>query len=405
MKRTAMLCLLLVAAIQVLAQRVGIRTTNPQGSVDIRGTSNVGVIASGNYATMMLTNTSTGVVNAIDMQKQGVANAWRWSAYTDASNPSLAGMQFRFGSANPAFQILGNGNTGVNVFTPLYPLHIENTTAATGYFNGPDSMRIIISESGSMRGYIGATQYYNDTRDIELGTMGGSTGSLHLTIQAQPKLTILSNGNIGIGTLNPQNNVAVAGGVVVDQNNLNTGVFNSNTMLVFGSDDAYFTGQQNSRDGIGSRRTSGTGQYGLNFYIEETPVMNISNTGKVGIGIANPERQMEIPAPLYANNFKSSYGYMPTIFRRRQTTTLRQSNNWTRTAVVINFGGIFPNTDYRVLVTPMVSVAQGNRQLSAFVKILTSNTAEITIIDHNPYVPGNTNTTIDVELYIMAMKN
>jgi len=41
-------------------------------------------------------------------------------------------------------------------------------------------------------------------------------------------------------------------------------------------------------EGIGSKRTSGGNQYGLDFYTNSTPRMSITNSGNVGIGTASP---------------------------------------------------------------------------------------------------------------------
>lgn len=387
-------------------QRVGIRTTSPQAALDVRGISNPAVIASGSYTQLMLMDSTPGNYNAIELRKQGITDAWKWSAYTNAGNSSLAGMQFRVGSNNPAFQILGNGNLGVNVLTPVYPLHIKNNTAATGLFSGPDSMRIIVSEAGSHKGYIGGTQLNNNTRDIELGTVSGNNSSLHLTIQQTPALTILNNGNIGIGTTMPAGNIAVNGGVVLDQNDTNDGTFNSNRLVVLGSTNMYSYPPANSGEGIGSKRTAGQGQYGLDFYIDETQVMHISNGGNIGVGVPAPVRKLENPGTLYAQRLKTAHGFFPVTVRKKAFLWLDQYNNWNRTSAIVTLNNSFTDTDFRVLVTPFIDgFDYGNRQLTTFVKILNNNQVKITLIDNNPYVPGNINTTIDVGLYIMAIKN
>src|SRR6185503_18904437 len=74
---------------------------------------------------------------------------------------------------------------------------------------------------------------------------------------------------------------------VVDPNNSNTGTINSS--LLFGSP----TGE-----GIGSKRSGGGNQYGLDFYTNHINRVVITNGGNVGIGTTAPQKQLSIAAGL-----------------------------------------------------------------------------------------------------------
>jgi hypothetical protein len=92
------------------------------------------------------------------------------------------------------------------------------------------------------------------------------------------RMAILSNGNVGIGTTSPQQNLSVLNGVNIDQAAVNNGS-TSNT-LRFGS---------NSGEAIGSARTSESeNRWGLDFYTGSSKRMSITNTGNVGIGTTSP---------------------------------------------------------------------------------------------------------------------
>lgn len=90
-------------------------------------------------------------------------------------------------------------------------------------------------------------------------------------------MTVLQNGNVGIGVLDPDKQLSVATSMNVDENNSNNGT--TANALLFGS---------NSGEAIASKRTAGGNQYGLDFYTNFTTKISISNAGNVGIGTTAP---------------------------------------------------------------------------------------------------------------------
>src|SRR5919202_2554959 len=69
------------------------------------------------------------------------------------------------------------------------------------------------------------------------------------------RLRLTAAGNVGIGTTSPQQSLSVNGALNVDQANANNGAVNPG--VTFGSA---------SGEGIGSKRTAGGNQYGLDVY-------------------------------------------------------------------------------------------------------------------------------------------
>ncbi len=82
------------------------------------------------------------------------------------------------------------------------------------------------------------------------------------------KVTVLQNGNLGVGTSNPNQKLQVNGG--------------DGIALAFGDGNTF--------EGIGSRRSEGGNRWGLDFYTSGTQRMSITNDGKVGIGINDPAK-------------------------------------------------------------------------------------------------------------------
>ena len=164
-------------------------------------------------------------------------------------------------------------NVGIGTTSPVSKLHVKGTGTGTQIIleeNAGSILRISNEPSGTGP-YIGTT----------------TNNSLSLVTNNAVRATISSTGNVGIGTTSPQQQLSVAGGVVIDQNNNNTGT--TAAMLSFGG---------SSGEGIGSKRTSGTNQYGLDFYTNGINRMTVANSGNIGINIINPSSKLEIRGAL-----------------------------------------------------------------------------------------------------------
>ncbi len=193
-------------------------------------------------------------------------------------------------------------NVGIGTNSPLTKLHVESTSANIATFNGGSPMYITLAENGLYRGYIGS--YSGNAEDVDLGTYGSSSGKVHLTTLNIPRLTVMNNGNIGIGTVTPQLQFSVAGGMNIDQDDTNNGTMTN--MLRFGS---------NSGEGIGSNRTPGV--WNMNFFTDSKTRLTISNGGNVGINLTNPGSKLEIRGALgfssttkkWEMNYDSTAGY------------------------------------------------------------------------------------------------
>src|SRR6185295_1522363 len=103
-----------------------------------------------------------------------------------------------------------------------------------------------------------------------------STGADFASTAANQFL-IRAGGGVGIGVNAPEQQLSVAAGVNIDQANVNAGT-TANT-LRFGS---------GSGEAIGSKRTAGGNQFGLDFYTASLNRMTILNDGRVGINTIAP---------------------------------------------------------------------------------------------------------------------
>lgn len=180
-------------------------------------------------------------------------------------------------------------NVGIGTTTPEGVLHLKGTGWIKTVFE---------NSTGEPRGYIGA----DNNGTITIGANAYWNGSAWVYPYTGPSMYLLFHrpnqqfefrvrpdggsqsipmvievgGNVGIGTTQPQQNLGVGGGAVIDQNNSNTGSLTGS--LLFGN---------NSSEGIGSKRNTGGNYNGLDFYTNTVSRFNISNAGNIGINTGN----------------------------------------------------------------------------------------------------------------------
>lgn len=157
--------------------------------------------------------------------------------------------------------ITNGGNVGIgNSFTPKTKLDVQGIVTLNNYelrlrdgLDGNHGLKYDATVNGPyLFGYAGGA----------LGTAGYS-----------PSLTWDNNGR-----------VSVRSQLMVDNAGTNSGTI-ENTLRFGGT---------GTGEAIGSKRTSGGNQYGLDFWAGNSIRVSISNSGKVGIGTTSPENMLHI---------------------------------------------------------------------------------------------------------------
>ena len=105
------------------------------------------------------------------------------------------------------------------------------------------------------------------------------------------RFSITNTGKVRIGTIMPEKQLSLNGGMNIDQSNSNNGALNAST-LTFGSA---------SGEGIGSNRSGGgNNPLGLDFYTGGNNKMVITNSGNVGIGTNAPGMRLTVNGNILA---------------------------------------------------------------------------------------------------------
>jgi hypothetical protein len=133
--------------------------------------------------------------------------------------------------------VSSGGDVGIGINAPAAKLHINSNSSEALRIDGASPMYSSIFENGLYRGYFGS--YSGNPEDVDFGTGGGSSGSLHLTTGASPKLTINANGRVGIGTTTPAANLEIKSGTGTEIKLVDTNGFSNQISMERSSINSY----------------------------------------------------------------------------------------------------------------------------------------------------------------------
>ncbi len=308
---------------------LGVGTTTPIEKFEIYS-GNIRVRRPDNSATMG------------QLLTQGVDDLWR----TYTTNDSASDLRFRAGATDHMTIQYSTGNVGIGTTDPgVYKLNLNGQILATSYIRSNSYI-----QSRSTTPYLDL--YQDGQQEWKIGqlTAGSKTLTLQATGAASPDvMTLLSTGNVGIGTTIP----AYKLDVVDDTNDINVGI-----RATAASKAVYLRleGTHTTYGGV-IYKTSGAdtwkfGNFGdtadsFNIYTAGSNRMTVLSGGNVGIGTTIPTtildingalttRGMAAPATSPAGQGRIYFDSTANVFKVSENggayTNLAGNSYWAQTA-------------------------------------------------------------------------
>jgi len=278
--------------------RVGIGTSSPGAPLDIETAGNT--LDGSFYSTVTINNTGTNTFSGIRFDRSGVAK-WRIGLKTD-DKFQIANLFTDGSSSNPddnAFVITNTSNVGIGTTSPSYKLDVTHTSTPVARFTGANNAYFDLND-GSVN-----TRFQN-SGGFYLGTT--SNHPMHFKTNGTTKMSIVSGGNVGIGTTSPVQKFHIehnppsgysatsfnAGSAMIIRHSNTDGRYGGIRFTNTSGNYEHFIGavqtSANTADMVfqGYNRTAGA-------YQEH---MRIKETGNVGIGTYSPGAPLHVSKDL-----------------------------------------------------------------------------------------------------------
>ena len=269
---------------------VGIGTTAPQANFHMAGITNVRQF-------LEATGDNSALRNAylqwkLSGQDAGMIKVEKLSG--DDSDEAY--MSFRIGGisyANQAMLIQGNGDVGIGTDTPQAKLHVNGSIiggrGVTQYISltGDASANTItaVSDPGNPKPFL--IQADSESKNIQIRTNAATDNAIYFQPGGSTHMTILANGNVGIGTSVPSAKLSIlssqAGELKLDP--------------ATGTGDGHLFRYGGSASDGNILRIVG---------VSDVERVRIDNTGNVGIGTSNPQAKLDVNGDIRTGNWDRS---------------------------------------------------------------------------------------------------
>jgi hypothetical protein len=195
------------------SQSVGIGTNAPNASAQLDVTSTSKGLLIPRMTTVQRTAIASPAIGLMVYDTNLAAFYFYNGSSWNAVNSGGSGSNYWTASGNNIYNS-NTGNVGIGIAAPAAKLHLAGLMKIDGgQIDIDDNIaKVRLIYNGSPKGYF---QLGGSSGNIEIGTnvTSNATGKLYLETQGFPRFTILPEGNVGIGTINPQEKLQVVGNI------------------------------------------------------------------------------------------------------------------------------------------------------------------------------------------------
>jgi hypothetical protein len=207
----------------------------------------------------------------------GMANEWVMYNMTGAYGNSMQFWNYGTGLGGAKFTILDNGNVGIGTQTPS---NVQSWAKVLDVSGAGNSKILSTTSAGLKTGVFTHDSWYGGGGFI--GTE--SDNNLHILTGYSPKVSVLTNGNVGIGTTGPASNLEIS----KLNSNLNFDV-NTNSLCKI------YSRGWNASIVMQTFQINGT---------ENSNQLKLNANGYVGIGVSNPDEKLTVNGSIHAKEVR-----------------------------------------------------------------------------------------------------
>ena len=363
---------------------VGIGTTSPVNELEVAGTINATAIYMG-------TNNVSNI-NYVDIQNQSIVN------YIAANNGSMGSTFVPYTGANSNLDL---GANNLTVDTSVLAVDSTNDRVGIGTASPIGKFEVKNNDGGNtIRTYSSSwadDEYngfgiYGAVQDAELGSIGyryhidgTSNSGMQIGTSTSAKMTVLTSGNVGIGTDSPVDLLNVYGGDInLTHDNPTLGLYEkdaSTYRLVFdvqhdNANSFNVTAQQGTVLAHTRIDSIHTYQFGgavdqLQLVTDDVPRLFVETGGEIGIGTTTPTDPLNVVGDINATGtFESQVSAGTGTANNILQWAGSSSNSYLRK--ITNQGGSLLNTDSSFIL----SAGDSGQTYATGYSIGTSTTSE-----------------------------